>query len=228
MTAHVVLVHGLFDGGWVWEDVTPRLAAAGVPCSTPDLPLTTLDADVEALTSVLERADTPVVLVGHSYGGAVITVAGAHPAVRELMYVAAFQLAAGERISRVLPERGIAPSPMDLAMRGMVRGEQVVPDPPVIREVIYNRTPADVADAAIARMRPVSKALFRGEPAEVAWHARPSTYVVCTDDRTVAPDLQRAMAERASRVVELDSDHSPMTCRTAELTDVVVEVSARH
>lgn len=224
--AHVVLVHGLWGGHWVWDGVAERLAAAAVASSAPDLTLRSLEADVAVVTELLDRLDAPVVLAGHSYGGAVITAAGAHPCVRQLVYLAAFQLDAGESVSRVLPQRGLAPSEMDVAMRSMVRGDQVIAQPEIVGPLLYNRTAPAVADGQLARMRPVAKQLFRGRPAQVAWRTRPSTYVVCTDDRTVSPALQRAMAERATRVVELDTDHCPMNSRPDDVAALLIGLSA--
>jgi pimeloyl-ACP methyl ester carboxylesterase len=224
--AHVLLVHGLWGGAWVWSSVGERLDAAGIPHTAVDLPLRAFDGDVAAVTAGLDAVTGPVVLVGHSYGGAVITAAGSHPSVRELAYVAAFQLDAGETVATVLGDRAFAPSEMDQVMRTMVRGGEVVPDAATIRPLLFNRTPGPVADAALARMRPVSTALFRGTPSEVAWRARRSTYVVCRDDRTVTPELQRAMAQRATRTVELDADHCPMDSAPDELAALLVGLAA--
>jgi len=217
MTMHVVLVHGLWQGGWCWDEVRDRMA--GIPCTALDLPMRSLEADAAVLTEVLDGVDAPVVLVGHSYGGAVVTAAGAHPAVRELVYLAAFQLDSGESISRTLPERDIPATRLGAALH--VDGDDVALDPVLGRGVLYNRTPADVAEAALARSAPVARALFRAVPQRFAWRERPSTYVVCAEDRCVHPDLQRAMAERADRVLEWDSDHCPQAGRPGDVADLL-------
>ena len=214
LPAHVLLVHGLWMGSWCWDAVRGRLAQAGVPSSAVDLPLRALEEDVATVRAALDAVAAPVVLVGHSYGGAVITAAGTHPRVARLVYLAAFQLAEGESVSRCCRDEQVPPSDMDAVMRTLVRNGAVVPDPAVIRPLLYDPTvPTATVEADLRRMRPVSTALFRGVPAELAWRQVPSTYVVCAADRTVHPALQRAMARRADEVVEWACDHSPATSR---------------
>ncbi|MBY0402195.1 alpha/beta fold hydrolase, partial [Myxococcota bacterium] len=97
--AHFVLVHGAFHGPWCFEPVIDLLQAAGDRCTAPELPLTSLAADAAVVTRTLERVDGPVVLLGHSYGGAVVTVAGNHPAVARLVLLAALAPDAGEGVN---------------------------------------------------------------------------------------------------------------------------------
>ena len=101
--AGAVLVHGLWHGAWSWDGVRAALAARGIESTALELPLTDLAADVRATRDALDAFGRPAVLVGHSYGGAVITDAGTHPLVRELVYVAAYQLDDGESVSRPGP-----------------------------------------------------------------------------------------------------------------------------
>jgi len=172
--------------------------------------MTALGDDVAAVRRALDLVRGPVVLVGHSYGGAVITVAGAHSAVRRLVYVAGFQLDVGESISRVLPESGIQATRLGAALRFSEDARQVGVDPVMARELLYGQAPTAEADAAIAQMRPVPRALFGSRVDRVAWRTVPSTYAVCAQDLTVAPQLQRAMAQRATDSLEWASDHSPL------------------
>ncbi|HEV7205637.1 MAG TPA: alpha/beta hydrolase [Jatrophihabitans sp.] len=213
----VVLVHGLWHGSWSWDDVRARLADEGVESVAPELPMQSLAGDAAVVSEVLDSIDKDVLLVGHSYGGAVVTVAGAHPKVARLVYLAGFLLDDGESISRVAPEQEIAPTALgDALVVSADRGEVSV-DPDRAVGLLYNRTDPDVAAAALARVRPVSRTLFSGRPEQLAWPARPSTYVICRDDRTVAPALQEIMAARATTTLSWDSDHSPQASRPADV-----------
>lgn len=222
-----VLVHGLWHGGWTWDGVRARLDAAGVPSAAVELPLTSLEDDVAATLATLDQFGGPAVLVGHSYGGAVITAAGEHPQVRHLFYLAAFALAEGESVGRALPDLDLPPTGLGEALRFSADGQQVSVDPALATGVFYADAPADAAAAAVARLRPVHRSVFRGVPATIGWRRTPSTYVVCADDRAVHPDLQRAMAERATTRLEWPGGHSPALTRPAEVATLIGELAAR-
>jgi pimeloyl-ACP methyl ester carboxylesterase len=217
----VVLVHGLWHGAWCWDAVIEALRGPDVAAVALDLPMRSLAGDASVLHDALDHVSGTVVLVGHSYGGAVITAAGTHPSVSRLVYLAGFLLDATESISRVAPERGIAPTGLGAAMRFSADGQDVVIDPDLAAQLLYNRTPAAVANAAIAKLRPVARGILRERPAHTAWRDVPASYVVCSDDRTVAPDLQRVMAARAAQTYEWNSDHSPSLSRPAEVADLL-------
>jgi pimeloyl-ACP methyl ester carboxylesterase len=219
VTATAVLVHGLWHGAWCWDGVRAALAEQGVASVAVELPLTDLPADVRATREALDALGGPAVLVGHSYGGAVVTAAGTHPRVRELVYLAAFQLDEGESVSRVLPD--LPETRLAEAMR--VDGDEVDVDRDLGARLLYSDAPPDVATAAAARLRPVGRRLFRGTPAEVAWRTVPSTYVVCADDEAVHPELQRALARRATRSAEWPGGHSPLLTRPQQVAHLVAE-----
>jgi pimeloyl-ACP methyl ester carboxylesterase len=220
-----VLVHGLWHGAWAWDAVRARLEAAGVPSAAVELPMTGLEDDVAATVAELDRFGKPAVLVGHSYGGAVVTAAGEHPRVRHLLYLAAFALAEGESVGRALPDRDIPPTGLGEALRFSGEGQQVSLDPGLAVDLFYADAPAVAASAAVARLRPVHRSVFRGVPATIAWRRTPSTYVVCADDRVVHPELQRAMAERATTRLEWPGSHSPALSRPAEVADLIASLT---
>jgi pimeloyl-ACP methyl ester carboxylesterase len=220
--ACVVLVHGLWHGAWSWDLVRHRLDEAGIASAAAELPMTTLADDAAIVRRTLDEMTTPIVLVGHSYGGAVITAAGGHPHVRRLVYLAAFQLDAGESIGRAVPAEAIAPTRLGDALRFSNDGNSVSIDSDLARDVLYGQAPIAEVDAALDRIRPVGRAVFSGRPDAIAWTTVPSTYAVCTEDQAVAPDLQRAMARRASTVVEWASDHSPQVSHPELVADLLI------
>jgi pimeloyl-ACP methyl ester carboxylesterase len=220
----VVMVHGLWHGGWVWDTVRGHLSGAGISSVAVELPMTSLEADVDATIRVLDTFDRPAVLVGHSYGGAVITAAGIHPCVQHLLYLAAYQLDVGESVGRTLPELDIPRTRLGDAVRFSDTNDEVTLDPELAVEVMYADARPAIAAAAIARLRPVHRAVFRGVPAAFAWHQRPSTFVVCAEDQAVHPDLQRAMAKRATHTHELRCGHSPAAVHPLNVAQMIKAV----
>jgi pimeloyl-ACP methyl ester carboxylesterase len=216
-----VFVHGLWHGGWVWDAVRAELASAGVSSAVVELPMTDLASDVAATLRVLDDFGGPVVLVGHSYGGAVITAAGTHPQVRHLVYLAAFQLAEGESVGRTLPNLDVPVTRLGEALVFSDAGDEVSLDPVLAAELFYGDVPDRIAAAAVARLRPVHRAVFGGVPTTIAWREVPSTYVICADDRAVHPDLQRAMAVRATQHYEWPGGHSAAATHPADIGQLI-------
>jgi pimeloyl-ACP methyl ester carboxylesterase len=220
-TATVVLVHGLWHDEWAWDQVRLGLTSRGVPSEAVHLPLTELKVDVAAATALVDSIDGSIVLVGHSYGGAVITGAGEHPKVRRLVYFAGFALSETESIGRTLPELDIPATALGDALRFSADGSQVAIDPDDARALLYPDVPTELADAAIGRLRPVGRALFSARPPAVAWRSRPSTYVISEQDLVVHPDLQRAMAQRTSDRLTWECGHSALASRPDEVAELL-------
>ena len=222
-----ILVHGLWHGGWVWDAVRRDLDRAGVANGVVELPMSDLAADIAATSRVIDEFDRATVLVGHSYGGAVITDAGTHPHVAHLLYLAAYQLAEGESVGRTLPDLGIPPTRLGEALRFSDDGQVVTLDPGLAAELLFGDVPADAVSAAISRLRPVRRAVFRGVPERIAWRSRPSTYVVCAADQVVNPDLERAMAARATTRYQWPGGHSPMLTRPGTVAALIASLAER-
>jgi pimeloyl-ACP methyl ester carboxylesterase len=227
-TRTVVLVHGAWHGAWCWDLLSRRLDAHGITNVAVDNPSVArapadLAADGDNLTRVLDAVEGPVLLVGHSYGGAVITDAGAHSNIEHLLYVTAFALDDGESLME-----------NNLSGGGEMRlGEALNFDAEVIgidvdraaEFCFHDCDPLIAADAA-SKLRPMSLAAMQGTPREIAWRSKPATYVVCTEDRVLPVALQQSNAKRIGSSVEMASSHSPFLSRPDDLAALIVELSA--
>ncbi len=237
----VLFVHGAWHGAWCWEPALTLLAGRGVQAGAVDLPghgddtgpLGDLHGDAEAVAAALDKFDVPGLLVGHSYGGIVVTEAGTHPAVAELLYIAAFNLDAGESAMSAATSLSDALD-VDHAGRPDALASLQVDDagvstvePGGARVLFYNDCTDDVADWAVARLGSHPMSTMRQTPAAVAWRQRPSKYAVCTRDNVVHPAIQRALAARVDHTVEWDTSHSPFLSRPELVADEVVAIVRR-
>ncbi len=222
--ATVVLVHGAWHGAWCWDSVLPLLEGAGIDAVAVDLPMTSLADDSAVVSRAVAAIEGPVVLVGHSYGGAVITDAGTGPNVGHLVYLCAFQVDTGEPLVRVFPELDLPPTRIPAALRVDDDGVATI-DPDHAVATFYGTSPEALATAAIARLRPLRFKCFTDTVQHVAWRTVPSTFAVCALDEAIHPDLQRAMAARADHVVEWDSDHSPFLSRPETVADLLIGIA---
>jgi pimeloyl-ACP methyl ester carboxylesterase len=229
MSLPVVLVHGAWHGAWCWSAVQAELDRRGVPSYAIDLPghgaspegFADLHTGAARVAAFVERLGTDVVLVGHSYGGAVITEAGLHTThVRHLVYVAAFVLDEGESMVRIpiLPE---APEPLLAAARYRLDAAHLALHPDLAVPALYAHCPPEVQQAAVARLCPHPVASFVQPVTGAAWHTIASTYVRCTDDQAVPLAHQDAMAARCGAIETLHTDHSPFASLPAATADIV-------
>jgi pimeloyl-ACP methyl ester carboxylesterase len=216
----VVFVQGacVRDQAWFWSRMTEPLARRGLATAAVELPTcngkgTTLAHDIAATTELIAAVEPPVTLVGHSYGGMVITGAGVHPSVERVVYLTAAVPDAGESQADVYG--GGAPAPwIDPGADGTVG---VFPD--VVREVFLWDADPETADAAVSRLTRQAAGVFV-EPVEVcAWREKPSTYLVCTRDRAIPEDIQRRFAARTRRVVDLPTGHFPFLTAPEHLAE---------
>lgn len=216
--ATIVLTHGAFHDGSCFAPLVAELAALGIDAVMPELPLTDLDADEAAVRAVLDTCEGPVTLLGHSYGGSVITVAGTHPKVERLIYLAAIVPDEGEPATGTLVEVG---TEFIGAMRVNEEGIPFI-DPALAPKLFY----PDLDDERAASYAAVLRPGHTGGAVtvrEAAWRSRPTTYIVCADDPIILASSQRAIAQRSgATVVEIAGDHSPMVARPAELAEILV------
>lgn len=231
----VVLVHGAWHGAWCWAALQAELDHRGVASLAVDLPghgasllpLGDLHGDAQHVADVVAHLGRPVVLVGHSYGGAVVSEAtvriaraGAGP-VLHLVYLAAFALDEGESIGSLLASLPREPVELGAAMIHHGNGVSTL-DPELAAPALYGTTTPQVARAAAARLGPQPAATFGQALTGAPRAGVASTYVVCTLDRAIAPAHQEAMAQRCDTVVALHTDHSPFVSMVDATADVLI------
>src|SRR3954452_7540928 len=221
---NVLLVHGGFVDGSGWQGVYNELKKDGYAVSVVQNPTLSLDGDSDATKRIIDAQGGPVILVGHSYGGAVITEAGNHPNVAALVYVAAFAPDKGESVNTLIegfPKDG--------------------PQPPILppqdgflfldREKFPDSFAADV-DAELAAFMADSQVpwgvdALGGTISEAAWRNKPSWYLVTTEDRMIPPPAQREMSGRAgSTVEEAAASHSVYVSQPAAVADLVKKAAS--
>ncbi len=203
---NVVLVHGGFVDGSGWQDVYDLLKQAGYKVSVVQNPTLTLEGDVAATRQVTSSQDEPVILVGHSYGGAVITEAGTDPNVAALVYIAAFAPDSGESVNTL-----IANPPPDAPVPPILPPQDgfLFLDREKFPASFAGDLPAAQAEFMADSQVPWGVGALSGSITEPAWRAKPSWYLVATEDRMIPPPAQRFMSERAgSTVVEARGSHS--------------------
>jgi pimeloyl-ACP methyl ester carboxylesterase len=226
----VVLVHGAFADGSSWTGVIERLQAAGVNVIAPANPLRGITADSAYTASRINQIPGPVLLVGHSYGGAVITNAATNAKnVVGLVYVAAFAPDEGEVLGQVTStskDAILGPALMPLQYptgQGNETAVEFMVDPAKVHEVFAGDLPVEAAAVVGATQRPIAQLAFTEANGKPAWKTLPSWAVVATGDKAAGTDLTRSMAERAgAKITELDGSHVIMISQPQAVTDVIM------
>ena len=223
---NIVLVHGAFVDGSGWQGVYDHLTADGYLVAVVQNPTLSLAGDVAATRQVLDGLSGPAVLVGHSYGGAVITEAGNHPNVAALAYIAAYAPDQGESLSTLIAE-----APAD------------APAPPILppkngllfldRDKFATAFAADVPEKLAAFMADSQVGFGVGAlneaVSEPAWRTKPSWYLVTTNDHMIPPPAQRAMSERAkATVTETPASHAVYVSQPAVVAAVITQAAQEH
>jgi pimeloyl-ACP methyl ester carboxylesterase len=213
---NVVLVHGAFVDGTTWRAVYDLLTADGYHVAVVQNPTLSLRDDAAATRLIIDEQDGPAVLVGHSYGGAVITEAGTHDKVMALVYIAAFVPDAGESV-KTFHDPDAPESPLV-----SVPGGFLVQDRTGFHESFGADLPAaDAAFMADAQVPFAVRALGESVTSP-AWRTKPSWYLIATKDRMIAAAAQRAMAQRAgAATVDVDASHAVYMSRPAETAALI-------
>jgi pimeloyl-ACP methyl ester carboxylesterase len=219
---NVVLVHGAFADGSGWEAVADILKKDGYAVSVVQHPETSYAEDVKFTRAVIDRQSGPVVLVGHSYGGAVITEAGNDPKVAALVYIAAFALDAGESCAAI--EKALPPA--STGIKATDDGYFYI-DPAVFHADFAADVPEAKADFMAISQVVISADSFTHAVTTPAWKSKPTWYMVATADRSINPDQERMMAKRAhAKTVEVNSSHVAYISHPKETAKLIEEAAA--
>jgi len=219
---NVVLVHGAFADGSGWRRVYDDLTARGYRATIVQNPLTSLADDVAATRRALDRQDGPVVLVGHSWGGTVITEAGVHPKVRALVYVSALSPDAGQTTAQLYA--GYT-TPPEFVIDSHADGFGFIKAEAFRAGFAADATPAD-ADFLRDSQVPINLAAFSTVLKHAAWRSKPSWAVIATDDRAFDQRMLRDMADRiGARVTKVAASHAVFMTQPKVVADVIDEAA---
>ena len=225
----LVLVHGAFADSSSWSGVVPRLQDQGYEVIAVANPLRDLDGDAGYVASVVKAVDGPVVLVGHSYGGVLISRAARElPNVDALVYIAAFQPDTGESalgLATRFPGAKLGPDTTSVLVHDDEPELRIKADD--FRDVFAGDLPAGTTEVMAATQRPVTqKALTTDLPGEPAWRALPSWVLIATQDNAIPVQAQEFMAERAgSRIVRVDASHAVAVSNPDAVADLILEAA---
>jgi len=218
---NVVLVHGAFADGSGWEAVARILERDGYTVRVPQPPETSYGEDVKYTRAVIDGMDGPVVLVGHSYGGSIITEAGNDPKVSALVYIAAFALDDGEScasIEQALPQASKAFKP-DSSGNWWIEQAHFAAD-------FAADVPPAVSHFMAESQVPISTNSFTHKVTSPAWKTKPTWYMVATADRSINPDQQRMMAKRAhAKTIEVNASHVAYMSHPKETAKLIEEAA---
>jgi pimeloyl-ACP methyl ester carboxylesterase len=218
---NVVLVHGAFADGSGWEDVASILRKDGYTVAVVQHPETSYAEDVKFTKAVIDQQPGPVVLAGHSYGGAVITEAGNHPKVAALVYIAAFALDAGESCASI--EQALPPA--TTGIKSTEDGYFYI-DPAAFHADFAADLPEAKAWFMAQSQVLISADSFTHKVTTPAWKNKPTWYMVATADRSINPDQERMMAKRANaKTIEVKSSHVAYMSHPNETAKLIVEAA---
>jgi pimeloyl-ACP methyl ester carboxylesterase len=220
---NVVIVHGAFADGSGFKKLYSILTKKGYNVTIVQNPLTSLKDDVDATRRALDKQDGPVILVGHSWGGTVITEAGTHPKVAALVYIAAF-----------MPDKGEATGQLAMSLPMKTEGGILPPDENGVvyfdKAKFHAGFAADVskeeADFMSASQVPIFASCFGAPVTEVAWKTKPSYGIVATEDKALNPEIERNMYKRAgAKVTELKGSHVVFISQANAVANVIISAA---
>jgi len=219
----IVLVHGAFADGSCWAKVIPLLTKRGLKAVAVQNPLSSLADDVTAAHRVIDMQGGPVLLVGHSWGGAVITEAGNHPNVKGLVYIAAGAPDSGQSFQDWWKDYTPAPGAAEIKPYGE---GYVALTPTGVRKHFVQDIPADEADIVYATQGPLAVKCFGDKIITAAWRNKPTWYIVAEQDQTIPPAVERDSAARMrAETLALKSSHVPMLSQPSIVADFIARAA---
>ena len=214
----IVLVHGAWSDGSAWTNVLVALAHEGFAVHAAQLPLKSYEGDVAAAELLLDHVEGPVLLVGHSYAGAVISAAGNHAKVKALAYVTAFAPEADEVFGTLM---AMHPAEEQMTIGPDASGFLWM-DAAFAANALGHDLHRGIINLAVAVQKPTSYKLFEGKLSQPAWKRKPSAYLVTTEDRILAPETQRVLAKRINaRTEEVAASHLVILSQPEAVTQFI-------
>ncbi len=220
----VLLIHGAWADGSSWSKVVPLLEAKGLQVVAVQIPLTSFADDVAATQRAIALADGPVLLVGHSYGGAVITEAGNDPKVAGLVYVSAVAPEKGESAFGLITS---VQTPIATELRPDSSGFLKLTSKGIAEDFAQDLSAKEIA-VLTATQVPTSVGAMKGEVTTPAWKSKPSWYIIAAHDRAISPDLETAQAKRiGATTITVPSSHVIMLAQPAKVADVILQAASK-
>ena len=220
----IILVHGAWGDGSHWRHIIPALVKEGFKVRSVQNPLTSLQDDINRTRDLIDAQEGKVLLVGHSYGGAVISGVGNHDKVAGLVFIAAFAPDAGDSLGSLL------------ARRAGSGGASIYPDPKGFLWIKYDEfhqafgqdLDAETALVLSLSQKPINGQCFEDEAGEPAWKTKPSWYQISNQDNMIPTQTQEEMAERIQpkKIIRLDAGHASLASRPKEVTALILEAAA--
>jgi pimeloyl-ACP methyl ester carboxylesterase len=221
---NIILVHGAFADGSSWDKVIPLLQARGLNVTAVQNPLSSLADDVAATKRAIAAANGRVLLVGHSWGGAVISEAGNDPKVAGLVFVAAGAPNAGQSFAEMAAAYPVPPGIQ--AVKADASHFLSLP-PAAVAQDFAQDLPRSETDVMAVTQGPIAAAAFSTKIHNAAWMIKPSWYIVCRNDRMIQPDLERALARKLhAKTIEIESSHVPMLSQPQRVAQFIIDAAS--
>jgi pimeloyl-ACP methyl ester carboxylesterase len=221
---NVVLVHGAWANGSSWSKIVPLLQAEGLHVACTQNPLTSIADDVASAHRLINAQDGPVLLVGHSYGGAIITEAGTNPKVAGLVYVAAFAPDKGETLAGLAQPYGA--TPLFGEIQPIEDGFLLLTEKGVLEDFAQD-LPIEERHTMVATQAPTQGAILGTTIKAAAWHDKPSWFIIASNDRAISPEQEKVTAKRmGAKTLTLPTSHVPMLSEPEKVAQFIAEAAS--
>ena len=221
---NIVLVHGAWADGSSWSKIIPLLQAKGFQVACTQNPLTSVEDDVATANRIINAQDGPVLVVGHSYGGAIITEAGNNPKVAGLVYVAAFAPDEGETLGGLAQPYGA--TPLFSELKTIADGFLLLTEKGMSEDFAQDLS-ADEKSTMFATQGATQSKILGTPIGKAAWHSKPSWFVVAANDRAISPEQQKVTAKRmGAKILTVPTSHVAMLAEPQKVAAFILEAAA--